>query len=405
MTVLGLQQTMVPSLAGSAAEADSTVLAVPELFPGDLRKATLLIVDDEELNIRLLKKHLHASGFEHVVGCVDSRNARRMVERTKPDLVILDLVMPGKDGLEVLEEIRSRADFASTPVFMLTASEDPAQKAAALEKGATDFLSKPVDTNELLARVRNAIAMKTHFNLLKDQAEILDGLVQERTRELKASRMELVYCLARAVECRDSLTGKHVVRVGRHVGLIAGRLGVESSLAELFELAAPLHDIGKIGIPDEILLKPGRLTREETRIMREHCVKGQRTFVDLPPQTWLEMQKHAPIEPPGDSPPISRVLAVAANIALTHHEWWDGTGYPLGLHRDEIPFEGRITAVADVFDALCTQRPYKKAFSPEDSFTMMKRHRGSHFDPVAFDAFEACFDDILAVRDTYPDAN
>jgi len=374
-----------------------------ELFPADIDQATLLIVDDEELNIRVLKTHLRHKGFKKILGCVDSDNALQMVDKHRPDLIILDIVMPGKDGIEVLAEIRSRSEFASTPIFMLTASDDPVQKAIALEKGATDFLSKPVDTAELLARVRNAIAMKTHFNLLRNQANILEMLVRERTAELRASRMELVYCLARAVECRDTNTGKHVVRVGQYVGLIARRLGVEQSLAELYELTAPLHDIGKIGIPDHVLLKPESLTAQETEIMRLHCIKGQQTFVDLPPKRWLEMQRGNSPEPPGDSPPISRVLAVAANIALTHHEWWNGTGYPFGLRGEEIPLEGRITALADVFDALGTARPYKPAFSPEDSFEMMKPQRGSHFDPEAFDAFESCFNDVLAVRGTHDD--
>ncbi len=404
MTLENSMATLLPPDARNPDASDSVSPETDaELFPRDLHLATVLVIDDEELNVRLLKTHLKSYGFENVIGCVDSTRAYELVEKTGPDLVILDLVMPEKDGIEVLGEIRSRPEFASMPVFMLTASDDPAQKAAAFEKGATDFLSKPVDTNELLARVRNAIAMKTHFNLLRDQAEVLDRLVRERTRELKASRMELVYCLARAVECRDSMTGKHVVRVGRYVGLISRRLGVDASLAELYELAAPLHDIGKIGIPDEILLKPGRLTRAETEIMREHCVKGQRTFVDLPPRTWLDVQNRARHESSPLSPPISGVLRAAANIALTHHEWWDGTGYPLGLQEQDIPLEGRITALADVFDALCTERPYKRAFCPEDSFEMMKRHVGSHFDPDAFEAFEACFEDILAVRKAYPD--
>ena len=406
MTVLDtLTKDLLDTAQDTTARDPARVAVTTELFPSDLHEATLLVVDDEELNIRLLRTHLRRKGFKNVLGCVDSTLAFEMVAKTRPDLVILDVVMPGKDGIEVLEEIRSRDDFASTPVFMLTASEDPAQKAVALEKGATDFLSKPVDTAELLARVRNAIAMKTHFNLLRNQADVLESLVCARTEEVKASRTELVYCLARAVECRDATTGKHVVRVGRYVGLIAKRLGVERSLAELYELAAPLHDIGKIGIPDEILLKPGRLTARETEIMRRHCVKGQQTFVDLPPRTWLEIQKGDAEEPPGDSPPISRVLAVAANIALTHHEWWNGTGYPLGLHGDEIPLEGRITALADVFDALCTARPYKRAFPPKDSFDMMKRHRGSHFDPDAFDSFESCFDQVLEIRGAYRDAD
>jgi len=225
--------------------------------------------------------------------------------------------------------------------------------------------------------------------------------VQLRTLELAASRLELIHCLGRAAEYRDNGTGMHVVRVGRYAGIIARQLGLNAATVELIEQAAPLHDVGKIGIPDAILLKPGKLTEDEFDVIRQHCEFGKRIVDEMTSDDRRAMAAHAPADSPIVQVGRSPMLQMAARVALTHHEKWDGSGYPHGLAGEQIPLEGRITAVADVFDALSNKRPYKPAFPLERCFAMLEEGRGTHFDPRILDAFFARRKEVLRVRREY----
>ena len=251
------------------------------------------------------------------------------------------------------------------PVLILTANSKSDVKLMCLEMGATDFLIKPVDPMELVPRVRNALLSKQYQDQLSNYAANLEVEVRQRTHELDRSRREVIYCLARAAEMRDNDTGNHVIRVGRYAGIIATKLGLPKSAADDIELAAQLHDVGKIAIPDSILLKPDKLEPEEFEIIKKHvhygCQIVQPFAVDPSEDPKSELVTDADGSSDG-----SRLMRLAANIAQTHHEKFDGSGYPIGLSGDDIPLEGRITAVADVYDALSTERPYKKAMPKQE---------------------------------------
>jgi putative two-component system response regulator len=258
------------------------------------------------------------------------------------------------------------------PVLILTAVDDRDTKTQPLDLGATDFLPKSIDPTDLLPRIRTA--------------------------ELEESRQEVIQCLARAAEYRDNDTGRHVIRVGRYVGLIARELGLEVCAVELLEQAALLHDVGKIGVPDSILLKPGKLDPEEMERMQRHCGYGHRIFEGMSAEESTAYAAHTSLGARMIQQCRAPVLRLAAQIALTHHEKWDGSGYPRGLAGTAIPLEGRITAVADVFDALSSQRPYKPPFPLEKCFTILEEGRGKHFDPQILDAFFARRDEIVDVQ-------
>ena len=274
-------------------------------------------------------------------------------------------------------------------MIILTASSTNQTKLEALEAGATDLLSKPVHRGELLARIRNVLNVKTYQDQLCRYSEELESAVRERTADLEASRLELIHCLARAAEFRDDDTGKHIVRVGRYARIIGEELGLSPTELDTLQAAAQLHDVGKIGIRDSILLKPGKLTPEEFETMQKHCAFGRRIVDNLTSEEAQIIRGHtsvgAKIVDVGSSP----ILKMAKRVAMTHHERWDGTGYPLRLAGEDIPLEGRITAVADVFDALNSKRSYKHAFSIEKCFEILKEARGTQFDPAVVDAFVA----------------
>jgi putative two-component system response regulator len=324
-----------------------------------------------------------------------------MMIRTEPDLVLLDIVMPRFTGLDILAAIRADAQFAHIPVVMLTALEDHQTKCQALSQGATDFLAKPVDPSELVSRVRNVLVVKAHYDHLRCHAADLERMVKERTAQLEASHQNVIHCLARAAEFRDDDTGRHVLRVGCYAAIIARQLGWDESAVQMLQQAAQLHDVGKIGIPDAILGKPGKLTPQEFETIQKHCGFGKRIFESLTDSEWSVWRKHAELGQRilGDCP--SPVLEMAAQIALTHHERWDGTGYPIGLAGEDIPLVGRITAVADVFDALSTKRSYKAAFPLEKCFEILTEGRGKHFDPTVLDAFFAVREKIVSVQISY----
>jgi putative two-component system response regulator len=362
-----------------------------------------MIVDDEAYNVLVVRKYLQDHGFRNCVATSDSQSALQIVGRQNPDVILLDIVMPEVNGLEILKALRSDSTTEHLPVLILTAATDAETKQKALELGATDFLHKPVDPNDLIPRVRNVLVTKAFQDRLANQAGHLEQQVLRRTTELAASRHEIVYCLARAAEFRDDNTGHHVVRVGRYAGIIARELGFSDAQVELLELAAQLHDVGKIGIPDSILKSPNKLDPDEFALMQKHCAVGTQILRPLSEEEWTKAKAHAGIGASLLHVRSSPLLMLAAKIAQTHHEWWDGNGYPLGLAGNDIPIEGRMTAVADVFDALSTARPYKPPIPREKCFAMMEDQRGTHFDPKVLDAFFSRSEEIVQVQLHYMD--
>jgi putative two-component system response regulator len=363
-----------------------------------VKEACIVIVDDESLNIDVVQGYLEMDGYRHVVSTSDATAALPLIAQLHPDLVLLDIHMPQVDGLQILKATRCDPALAHIPVVILTATSDHAMKLQALQAGAIDLLSKPVHQGELLARIRNVLTVKAYHDRLQRYSEELETAVRKRTAELEASRLEVIHGLARAAEFRDDDTGQHILRVGRYARIIGEQLGLSAELLDILEPAAQLHDVGKIGIPDAILLKPGKLTPEEYEVIQKHCGFGKK-IAECPPSREAEVvREHAElgarIMDIGGSP----ILSMAKRIALTHHERWDGTGYPLGLAGEDIPLEGRITAVADVFDALSSKRVYKPAFPLKQCFEILRESRQTQFDPAVVDAFFAGKDDIVAVQ-------
>ena len=360
-------------------------------------QARILIIDDEPINVRIIEKSLRQAGYRQIVAHTDSETALEMIAAQRPAVVLCDVCMP-VSGMEILRQVIANPVLVHIPMIMVTASDDEKLRAEALELGATDLLSKPLRATELLPRVRNALLVKSHVAHLQSYSHDLERQVRQRTAELLASRKELIHCLARLAEFRDNETGRHVIRVGRYSGLLAREMGLDEELAELIENAAPLHDIGKIGIPDAILLKKGKLTPEEFEIMQRHVALGKGTFEPLSLQETRALRSHTVLGEMMVNVASSPLLTMAAQIALTHHERWDGTGYPIGLAGEDIPLCGRIVAVADVFDALSNKRPYKPAFPIQQCFTILDEGSGSHFDPQVVAAFKAVREEILQVR-------
>ncbi len=366
------------------------------------RLGKIMIVDDEIANVLVAKKLLQQAGYSDFETTTDSAQAYGIVQATRPDVVLLDINMPEISGVEILRMIRSNKSTRHLPVLILTANSDSDIKLMCLELGATDFLVKPVDPMELVPRVRNALLSKQYQDQLSNYAANLEEKVRQRTHALDRSRREVIYCLARAAEMRDNDTGNHVIRVGRYAGIIATNMGLPKSAADDIELAAQLHDVGKIAIPDAILLKPDKLLPEEFEIIKKHVHYGCQIVQPFAVDQSEGLQSQLAID--GDTlRDGSRLMRLAANIAQTHHEKFDGTGYPIGLAGEQIPLEGRITAVADVYDALSTERPYKKALPSKKCFEILEEGRGKHFDPDALDAIQKGVADILRVQVEFMD--
>jgi putative two-component system response regulator len=379
----------IPNAVAAAASAVSNARSQPA--------ARIMIVDDEPVNIKVVRKYLQIAGYTEFITTSEAPRAMEMIRREKPDLILLDVMMPQVSGLKILQEVRSDPDLAHMPVLILTASTDAETKHAALDLGATDFLAKPVDASDLVPRVRNSLVVKAHHDHLARYSNHLEAEVRMRTAELEKSRLQVVHCLARAAEYRDDDTGRHVVRVGKFAGIIARELGFSPEQVSMLEMAAQLHDVGKIGIPDSILLKPGRLDPEEFKLMQHHCEYGR--LIILPDAPAHGSARHK--RPPGTRPSL---LELAADIAFTHHERWDGTGYPSNFAGEQIPLEGRITAVADVFDALASKRPYKGAFPLESCLSIVKDGRGRQFDAAVVDALVRRIGEIANVQQHMADA-
>jgi putative two-component system response regulator len=329
--------------------------------------ARLVVVDDHEPNVLALEALLEQWGVPNVWSTTRSAEAGALVAEHDPDLVLLDLHMPAPDGFEVMDELRRLQNSgAPLPVIVLTADITPDARRRALACGARDFLTKPFDPVEVELRVRNILAARRHEQALAERTDELEHRVRARTREVEESRLEVLDRLALAAEYRDDLTGAHTRRVATTAAALARRLGLDGQTVRLLELAAPLHDIGKIGVPDAVLRKAGELDREERAVMRRHTLIGARMLAS------------------SDSP----VLKLAEEVALRHHERWDGAGYPEGLANYQIPLAARIVAVADVFDALCCTRPYKPPWSIERAVIEVVGGAGTQFDPDVVKAFE-----------------
>ncbi|MBV9865682.1 MAG: response regulator [Abitibacteriaceae bacterium] len=334
--------------------------------PGIFQKARFLIVDDEPQNISVLTQMLQQWEANNVISTTDPYDTVAMFQAFAPDVVLLDLMMPGLDGFAVMEQLHpliAPDDFL--PILVLTADTSDQSKRRALALGAADFLTKPFDAIELSLRLHNLLSRRLLHRRLQDQNYSLDQQVQERTRQLAQAEIDTVECLAMAAEYRDDDTGQHAQRVGHTAAQIADALELGEAQTTLIWRAAPLHDVGKIGIPDHILRKPGKLTPEEFDVIKTHSSIGAAILV-----------RHR-----------TTLLQLAADIALTHHERWDGQGYPQGLVGAEIPIAGRIVTVADVFDALTHERPYKKAWPLEQAIAEIQQQGGKQFDPAVIAAF------------------
>ena len=328
----------------------------------------ILVIDDEPANTRIIGRILARAGFTDVILTNDPVQALPIFLANTPDLVLLDLQMPEMDGFQVLGQLEAvipRDTFL--PILILTGDASVDARQRALRAGAKDFLLKPFDTTEVVLRIRNLLETRNLHLLLAAQNRSLETKVLERTQALNDAQIEMLQRLAAAAEVRDDETGQHTVRVGAFAGRLARELGLPAVEAELIRRTAPLHDVGKIGVPDGILLKPGRLTHDEFETMKKHTVIGARIL----------------------SGGHSELLHVAERIALSHHERWDGGGYPHGLVGAAIPLEARVVAVVDFFDALTHDRPYRSAVPVPEVLDMVRAGRGSHFDPAVADAFLA----------------
>jgi putative two-component system response regulator len=359
---------------------------------------SILVVDDEPANVLLLQKLLSSSGYQQVECTTDPHEVLRLYKEIRPDLILLDLHMPGLNGFEVMDHLAaviSPHDYV--PILVLTADASPDSRQKALTSGAKDFLTKPFDADEVLVRVANLLEARSLHLQLRGHNELLEEKVKERTSalwsvigqleraqtDLRVAQEETITALSLAAEFRDDETSRHIERMSRYCGVLANAADLDVERTDIIRLAAKMHDVGKIGVPDSILLKPGKLTYEEFDIMKTHAQIGYEIL--------------------GGS--TSALAKTAATIAWTHHEKVDGTGYPNGLSGSDIPFEGRIAAVADVFDALTTNRVYRKAFDLPQSLDIMREGRGTHFDADLLDLFFERMDEVLTLKQELDEAS
>ncbi len=357
-------------------------------------KHDILFVDDEVRVLESLRRMLHAQrGVWEMTFMSRAEAAWEHLLDQGADAVVMDVKMPGASGLDLLARMQQAERTRDLPVVMLTGLADHDLKRRALELGAADLLSKPVDPAELVARLRSALRLKSCRDELKAHNALLEQKVEERTQELAHSRLDIIWRLGKVAEQRDEYTGNHVVRVGFYSRQIAEALKMSHGFQEMLFLAAPLHDIGKIAVADRVLLKPGPLNDAESAAMRQHCYAGARilkedALVRNAFFSWRAMDSQAVTGSTGCPPEYRNpILEIAATIALTHHERWDGNGYPEGLAGENIPLESRIVAIADVYDSLTSTRPYRIAYPEERAVRIIREGAASHFDPQVHAAF------------------
>jgi putative two-component system response regulator len=362
---------------------------------GHLQKKRILIVDDEAPNRAILKDMVEMFGHATETAC-DGLEALGKV-KLNVDLVLLDLMMPGLDGFEVIRQIRADAEVSHIPVIIITSRADRVQRLRAIEAGASDFINKPVDALELRLRTTSLLRLKDAYDQVASYTQKLQHIVEDQTSKLREAlvhaanaqrdtykaHIDTIRSLAVAAEYKDEHTAAHIERMSLYTVAIGTRMGLTPKDIELLRYGSIMHDVGKIGIPDAIMLKPGKLTPTEWEVMKKHTTIGARIL----------------------SNSTSELIKAGEIVALTHHERWDGTGYPSGLIGEQIPLHGRICAVADVFDALTSKRPYKPAFSNDEALETIRESAGSHFDPEIVDAFFNCTDDIFAIQNEHRDAD
>jgi putative two-component system response regulator len=365
----------------------------------------IMFVDDEPAVLDALRRVLHEYAKQWMMTFVQSgEEAWQRLLQEEYDAVVADIKMPGLNGLELLRRLREHEKTNTVPVVFLTGLNQQDLKQKALELGAVDLLNKPVDKAQLVARIGNVLRQKSYEDQLRQANALLEQKIQRQNAALAQARLSVVCRLAKAAEVRDEQTGNHVIRVGCYSRAIAAAMNLEPAIQEMLLLAAPLHDIGKIGIPDRILLKRGPLSDGEWAVVQRHCVIGYRILSEpanllqsLLERAGLAGQSHDMFD---QNDPL---LELAASIALTHHEKWDGTGYPLRLCGSAIPLASRIVAVADVFDALVSPRPYRGPCEEQQALRTLQQSAGSHFDPEVHAAFCQAIDDIRAIRNQLAD--
>jgi len=367
-------------------------------------KKQILFVDDEPAVLDALRRMLHSQRHVWEPTLVDDAGeAAKHLRDGTFDAVVLDVKMPGIGGLELLSRIRHSERTRDVPVVMLTGLADRGLKRKALELGAADLLGKPLEAEDLFARLRNVLRLKSLQDELKARNQSLERSVEQRMTELFHSRLDIIWRLGKVAEQRDEDTGNHVVRVGFYSRIVAEALGMNHGFQESTFLAAPLHDIGKIGIPDRILLKRGALSPGEQATMRQHCRIGESILREesLVRRAFFHWRAvNSDFAAAEFSNPI---LDVAAEIALTHHERWDGKGYPQGLAGEEIPLVSRIVAVCDVYDALSSARPYRDTYPEDQAMEIIRDESGKHFDPQVHAAFVNSLPELQSIRKRFPD--
>ena len=342
----------------------------------------VVIVEDNRTNLEVLTQLVRRMPAISVEGFTEGVSALADARGQACDLMIIDNVMPGMSGLELVEAVRALPSHRHVPIIMITADADRSIRLAAINAGATDFLAKPVDPIELRSRLTNLLALRSAQNQLEDRAVHLEAEVDRATAHLQQREEDMIYRLARAIEVRDHETGDHVERVARVAGILATTMGFDADFVRTLWLAAPLHDVGKIGVSDALLNKPGRLDGAELAQMKLHPMIGAEILAD------------------GNSD----MLRMAEQIARCHHEKWDGSGYPQGLAGEQIPIAARITAVADVLDALCSPRSYKPAWSASEALDEIIRGSGTHFDPACVSALKQAWAEIAPIYTSRFDA-
>ena len=356
----------------------------------------VLIVDDEDKNLRLLGAILKNYGYAFETARSGAEALKKASEMS-PDIILLDIMMPGMDGYEVCERLKSNGRTGNIPVVMVTALDDHDSRLRGLKAGASDFLSKPIDSSELMVRTENLMKVKEFEDFLKHHNNVLEDTVREKTAQIEETLKDLryshgqlregyqdtIYRLTLVAEYKDEDTASHIKRVGEYCALMAKELGWSDAESEIIRYAAPMHDIGKVGIPSDILLKPARLNPEEFALIKTHTNIGKRILLDA----------------------VSDYLAMAELIALTHHERWDGNRYPSGLKGDEIPLSGRLMNIADQYDALRSRRPYKPSFEHEKVVKIITEGDGrtmpEHFDPEVLEAFVQLQDEFKDIYDKF----
>lgn len=337
-----------------------------------MEQATVLVVDDTAENIDILVGIL--APHYKVKVAIDGYKALQLAKRSPPDIILLDVMMPGINGYEVCRQLKQDPVTQAIPVIFITAMSQEADEQQGFELGAVDYISKPISAAIVKARVRGQLN-------LYDQQRHLEQQVKARTLELEQTRFEIIKRLGRAAEYRDNETGTHVIHMSHYARLLAEELGLPASFCDTIFNASPMHDVGKIGTPDAILRKPGKLDPDEWAIMQQHVQIGAEIIGDHP----------------------DPLLQMSRRIALHHHERWDGTGYPEGLSGEDIPLEARIAALADVFDALTSERPYKRAWTVEEAIDLLQKERGKHFEPRLVDAFLRILPQVEQIRLEYAD--